>query len=132
MIVDTSALVAVMRAEPGYETIVEALELASSREISAASYVELSAVMGRTAGRQLAVDETLAGFRVEIVPFDEHQARIAVQAYGRYGRGSGHPARLNLGDVYSYALASATGEPLLYVGGDFARTDVASVLPATA
>lgn len=132
MIVDTSALVAIMRAESGHERIVAALLQEASWEISAASYVELSSVMGRTPERQLVVDKTLVVFRVEIAPFDEAQARLAAAAYQRYGRGSGHPARLNMGDVYSYALARARDEPLLFVGDDFARTDVTPALPSAA
>jgi ribonuclease VapC len=74
------------------------------------------------------VDRLLRAYEIQIVPFDEEQARVAAQAYRDYGRGSGHPAGLNLGDTYSYALAHVTGEPLLFVGDDFVHTDIRPVL----
>jgi ribonuclease VapC len=75
------------------------------------------------------VDRLLDDYGIRIEPFDTDQARVAAQAYRDYGRGSGHPARLNLGDSYSYALAYVTGEPLLYRGDDFTRTDIRSAGP---
>ena len=70
------------------------------------------------------VDRLLDAYDIEIEPLDANQARVAGQAYRDYGRGSGHPARLNLGDTFSYALAAVTGEPLLYRGDDFSHTDL--------
>lgn len=96
--------------------------------MSAASYVEVCAVLGRTAEQRTAIDGLLSDADIDIVPFDRLQARAAVLAYQRYGRGSGHPAKLNLGDVFAYALASTRNEPLLFVGDDFTHTDVSPAL----
>lgn len=129
MIVDTSAVVAILNREPGYATLVNALEGAGKKALSAASYVELCTVAGRSQEGRVLVDETLAILGIEVVSLDPHQAQIAATAYQRFGRGSGHPARLNMGDVYSYALASARNKPLLFVGDDFAHTDMIPALP---
>lgn len=128
MIVDTSAVVAVLRQEQGYEVLVEALNKEVAVGISAASYVEVCAVLARTQEQQAVVDELLRVFAVRTVAFDERQAKVAVAAYQRYGRGSGHPAKLNMGDIYSYALAKTRGESLLFVGDDFVHTDVVAAL----
>lgn len=124
MIVDTSAIVAVLQEEPGHEALIEALHTELALRISAASYVEACAVMVRAPEKQALIDEFLRVFDVQIVPFDATQAKVAAVAYGQYGKGSGHPAKLNLGDTYSYALAKSLGEPLLFVGDDFVHTDV--------
>ncbi|HTQ18319.1 type II toxin-antitoxin system VapC family toxin [Mycobacterium sp.] len=131
MIVDTSAIVAIVRGETGAEVLKEALVNSPNSRISAPNYVELCAVMQRRHRPEISrlVDRLLADYRIRIETFDADQARVAAQAYRDYGRGSGHPARLNLGDTYSYALAHLTGEPLLFVGDDFTHTDVR---PATA
>lgn len=94
--------------------------------MSAATAVELNAVLTRRLApeRVRLVGRLLQGWGVQIVPFDENQSLIASRAYADYGRGSGHPAQLNLGDCFSYALAIATSEPLLFVGSDFVHTDV--------
>ncbi len=88
--------------------------------------MELNAVLARwlRPEDQRRVERLLDAWRIELVPFDAAQAEIATQAYRDFGRGSGHRAALNLGDCYSYALASVAGEPLLFVGDDFVRTDV--------
>lgn len=129
MIVDSSALVAILRREAGFERIVDVL-LARDARISAATLVEARIVVGSYLGmpgrRQL--EALLAKAEVEIVAFDAEQAGAAADAYRDYGRGSGHPARLNLGDSFGYALAYVRDEPLLYVGDDFSRTDVRSAL----
>jgi ribonuclease VapC len=126
VIVDTSAIVAIARGEAGAEALKDALVYSASSRMSAPSYVELSAVMQRQdrpeVGRM--VDRLLDDYGIRIEAFDVDQARVAAQAYRDYGRGSGHPAGLNLGDSYSYALAHVTGEPLLFRGDDFAHTDI--------
>ncbi len=130
MIVDTSALIAILRAEPEASACAEAIESASIRRLSAASYVEVGAVIDR-AGDAIAsrrVDELLAVTGIGIEPVTASQARIAREAYRDFGKGSGHPASLNFGDCFSYALAKATGEPLLFKGEDFQQTDIASAL----
>ena len=126
MIVDTSALIAILKSEPGHEKLVRALINDPAPKMSAASAVELYAVAdvrGQPAQRRR-VDELIRTLRITIVAFDQDQAIIARDAYRDFGRGSGHPAKLNLGDCYSYALAAHTGEPLLFVGNDFALTDL--------
>ena len=126
MIVDTSAVVAILRCEPGWEALREAILADPDPQMSAASAVELYVVADdRHAPAESArVDAVLHRLRIRFVPFDETHAKLARAAYRDYGRGSGHPAHLNLGDCYSYALAAATGEPLLFVGRDFAATDL--------
>lgn len=126
MIVDTSAVVAVLRCEPGWERLDHLLTSASSTSMSAASYVELGVVVDRGGDPTLArrADTVLDMWRVEIAAVTPEQARIARTAYRDYGKGSVHPAKLNYGDCFSYALASATGEPLLFVGDDFTHTDL--------
>ncbi len=130
MIVDTSAVMAVIEQEPEGVAIEEALVASGSSQMSAATLVELTAVLQRYRRVEVhrMVDRLLDVWGVEVVPFDAAQARIAQQAYRDYGRGSGHPAALNLGDCHSYALATVSGRPLLYVGEDFARTDIPSAL----
>lgn len=131
MIIDTSALVAILRAEPEAAACAEAIELAGVRRLSAAGYVELGAVIDRArdaiASRR--VDELLTTADIHIEAVTEEHARTARDAFRDFGKGSGHPARLNFGDCFSYALAKATGEPLLFKGRDFQHTDIASALP---
>ncbi|MCL1841240.1 MAG: type II toxin-antitoxin system VapC family toxin [Propionibacteriaceae bacterium] len=130
MIVDTSALVAILREEPEWQVLTRTLRRSPAAKISAATLVELYAVADGRGDPALPrrVDALLAKFRIEVVAFDEHQARLARAAYRDYGRGSGHPARLNMGDCFSYALAAVTGEPLLCVGDDFVHTDLTLAL----
>ena len=99
--------------------------------MSAATYVE-AGIVADTRGPLLgrALDEVLADFDIEVEPLTAEQARIARQAYRDYGRGSGHAANLNFGDCFSYALAAAEREPLLFVGDDFGHTDIRSALPS--
>ncbi|MCV7078836.1 type II toxin-antitoxin system VapC family toxin [Mycobacterium szulgai] len=126
MIVDTSAIVAIVRGETGAEPLKDALVNSPNSRISAPNYVELCAVMKRPNRPEISrlVDRLLNDYGIGIEAFDADQARVAAQAYRDYGRGSGHPARLNLGDTFSYALAHVTGEPLLFVGDDFIHTDI--------
>jgi ribonuclease VapC len=134
MIVDTSAIVAILRREPGHEALARAILADPSPKMSAATAVELYAVADvRGAPAEAArVDAALATLRIEIVAFDERQAAIARRAYHDFGKGSRSRARLNLGDTFSYALAARVAEPLLYVGDDFTHTDMtASSLLAT-
>ncbi len=128
MILDTSALIAILRAEPQAAAYARAIESAGIRRMSAASYVEVGAVIDR-AGDAVAsrrVDELLSVSDVRIEAVSESQARIAREAYRDFGKGSGHAAGLNFGDCFSYALAKDTGEPLLFKGEDFGHTDIAA------
>jgi ribonuclease VapC len=130
VIVDTSALIAILRVEPGASACALAIESAGVRRLSAASYVEMGAVIDR-AGDAIAsrrVDELLEIANIEVETVTASHARIAREAYRDFGKGSGHPAKLNLGDCFSYALAKATGEPLLFKGEDFRHTDVIAAL----
>ncbi len=126
MIVDTSAIVAIALNEPQRDRLVDVLMDASGPKISAATVVEVAAVLtGRLAPEDVRrVERLIDQLGIETVPFDAEQAASARRAYRAYGRGSGHRAGLNLGDCYSYALADITGEPLLYVGDDFSHTDI--------
>jgi ribonuclease VapC len=130
LILDTSALIAILRAEPEAAMCAEAIESAGSCRLSAVSYVEVGAVIdsAKDAIASRRVDELLAltGIRIEAVTAS--QAQIAREAYRDFGKGSGHPARLNFGDCFSYALAKATGEPLLFKGEDFQHADITSAL----
>jgi ribonuclease VapC len=130
MIVDTSALVAMLRGETDAARYLESLSRAGGARISAATYVEIAAVIDGQGDPVLsgAVDELLRTFGIQIEPLTEGQARHARVAYQRFGKGSGHPARLNMGDCFSYALAIDLGEPLLFKGQDFALTDIEIVI----
>ena len=126
MIVDTSALIAILRDEPEAPACARAIEAASRRRISAANFVEAAIVIdgSRDPVASRRFDDLLREAQAEIEPVTEAQARIAREAYRDFGRGSGHPARLNFGDCFAYALARTTGEPLLFKGDDFTHTDV--------
>lgn len=130
MIVDSSALVAVLMAEPEAEEMSDLLE-SRPFAVSAATLTECTIVLRSKGGeaKALALDELLEVTRSEVVPVDELQARLASRAYARYGRGSGSRARLNYGDCFSYALAITRDEPLLFKGDDFVHTDVRLVEP---
>lgn len=126
MIVDTSVLVALLLNEPDAVALGRAMASAPVRRLSAATYVELAAVIDgrRDPALSGSLDAGLARLLIEVMPLTAAQARIARTAYQQFGRGSGHPAGLNMGDCFSYALARDTGEPLLFKGRDFALTDI--------
>jgi ribonuclease VapC len=130
MIIDTSAIVAILRAEPDAEVFARAIEGARTRRISAVSFVETAAVIdgSRDAVASRRLDELFREAELTIEPVTVVQARIAREAYRDFGKGSGHPAGLNLGDCFAYALAKEMKEAILYKGQDFGRTDVRSVL----
>jgi ribonuclease VapC len=127
MVIDTSALVAILTDEPERRALVDAIAGATVRLISAGTVLEAGIVMearrGEHAGREL--DLFLHRAKCEIVAVDAEQVEIARAAYRRYGKGR-QAAGLNFGDCFSYALAKARGETLLYKGQDFAKTDAAS------
>jgi ribonuclease VapC len=132
MIVDSSAIVAIIRREDDAPALFDAMRAAPSLSMSAASYVETGIVIDakRDAVSSRQLDDFCARIGLKLIPVDEQQARVAREAYRDFGKGSGHKARLNFGDCFAYALARVTGEPLLYKGEDFAHTDVASALTA--
>lgn len=126
MIVDTSALVAVILGEPDAERYLDAMAAADELSVSAASLVEALIVVEAKQGPEASDDlqALLAELEARVEPLDESQAILASRAWRRFGEGR-HPAGLNLGDTFAYALATATGRPLLYKGADFDATDVA-------
>jgi len=125
MVLDTSALLAILRDEPERRSFNAAIEAAASRSMSTATLVEASIVIGaRYGGDGLRdLDLFIAKAEIALVPVDAEQAHVARDAFLRFGKGR-HPAGLNYGDCFSYALARTLGEPLLYKGDDFSRTDV--------
>lgn len=130
MIVDTSALLAILRAEPEARDCAEAIERAAIRRISAGSLLEAAIVIDASrdpiASRRF--DDLLRAANITVEPVTQEQAQIGRDAYRDYGKGSGHPARLNFGDCFSYALAKVMCELLLVKGNDFAHTDVIPAL----
>ncbi|HUY86786.1 MAG TPA: type II toxin-antitoxin system VapC family toxin [Acidimicrobiales bacterium] len=132
MIVDTSAIIAVLRGEPDADRYGDALANAAQPLISAGTYIEAAIVIDSNGDPVLSgrFDDLLTVARVRIESVTRQHAEIARQAYRNFGKGSGHPAGLNLGDCFAYALSRATGEPLLYKGDDFARTDIDPALGA--
>ena len=129
MIVETSALVAILRPEPEEMAFLRALMADGEVKLSAASYFEFGMVIDqlKDEGASAAVDRLLVQIEAEIFPVTKGQAELAREAYRRFGKGH-HPARLNFGDCFAYGLSKQTGEPLLFKGEDFARTDVARAL----
>lgn len=130
MIVDTSALIAILRNEADAASYAKAIAEATVRRLSSANYVETAAVIDGSrdpiASRRF--DDLLREAQFVIEPLTEVQASIARQAYRDFGKGSGHPAKLNLGDCFAYALARALNEPLLFKGDDFGHTDINSAI----
>ena len=125
MVIDTSALLAIFLAEPERQGFLERILQAETRLISAATVFETGIVLearrGEAAGREF--DLFVVRVNLQIVPVDAELIEIARSAWRKYGKGR-HPAALNFGDCFSYALAKSLGEPLLAKGGDFAQTDV--------
>ena len=132
MVVDTSAIVAILEQEDDAQQFSAAIAAAPTKLVSAAAVVEIGVVMLSRRGEagDKDVDRVIRESQREIVPLTEAHARLARQGFARFGKGR-HPARLNFGDCFSYALAKASGHPLLFKGDDFSRTDVEAVpLPA--
>lgn len=130
MIVDSSPLIAIVRKEPHSSALLPILRQAPMLLMSAANLREAAIVVDRL-DDPLAVrefDELISTLRIEIEPVTVSQVTLARTAYQRYGRGSGHPARLNFGDCFAYALAKEFDEPLLFVGNDFIHTDIRHAL----
>jgi ribonuclease VapC len=131
MVIDTSALLAILQDEPERRSFNEAIEAAEARLLSVATWVEASIAIEARYGsdglREL--DHFLDRAGVELVPVDLEQAGLARLGYSRFGKAR-HVAGLNFGDCFSYALARARDEPLLFKGGDFARTDVSPGVPS--
>jgi ribonuclease VapC len=129
MVLDTSALLALLLNEPDAEAFRVAVENDATRLVSSATLLETAIVIetrkGEAAGREL--DLLIYRAEIAIIPPDADQVGEARRAYRRFGKGR-HPAALNFGDLFSYALSRTTGEPLLFKGADFEKTDVARVM----
>ena len=128
MVIDTSALLAILLSEPEALVFTEAIAAADRRVVGAPTFVEATAVMLARKGKQgvIALDALLSRVGIEVVPMSTQAAEFARDAYSRYGKGTGSPGVLNYGDVLSYGVARAEGEPLLFKGEGFPRTDIAS------
>jgi ribonuclease VapC len=130
MVIDTSALVAILQDEPERRCFNEAIEAAPRRRLSTATLVEASIVIEARYGadgiREL--DLLIATASMQPMPIDAEQALAAREAFRRYGKGR-HPAKLNFGDCFSYALARVLDEPLLFKGTDFSKTDIIAAVP---
>jgi ribonuclease VapC len=131
MVIDTSAIVAILLREPEAEEFSRRITETPARLISAVTRVESSFVIEGRFGEpgRIDLDRLLTDARMEIAEVTAQQVEIAIDAFRRYGKGR-HRARLNIGDCFAYALAKATGLPLLFKGADFAVTDIPSVLPS--
>ena len=133
IVVDASAVIAMLFGEPSSGALAARLAAEADRVISVASYIESGTVLAgrRRSDRLQAIgdlDAFLATAGIELAPTDATQARLALRARISYGRSMGHGGALNFGDTFSYALAKALDAPLLFVGNDFAGTDVKSAL----
>lgn len=130
MIIDTSALIAILRDEPDAAACAEAIESAPLCRMSATNYVEAAVVIDSSrdpiAARKF--DELVRVANIKIEPVSREQAEIARSAYRDFGKDLGNMAKLNFGDCFAYALSKITGEPLLFVGDDFAHTDVVKAI----
>jgi ribonuclease VapC len=132
MVIDSSALIALLLGEPETADFVAVIATASSRLVSASSYLETAIVMMGRSGPDAVekLDRLLHELSIDVISFTREQADLATAAYRQYGRGSGHAAGLNFGDCFSYALAKVTGEALLFKGNDFSLTDLAPAVRA--
>jgi ribonuclease VapC len=130
MIVDTSTLVAIVRGEPEADQCMAVMRQASARRISAGNLLEAYMVIDGAGNPALSeeLDADIADLHLIVEPVTAEQIRIAREAFRQYGKGSRHPARLNYGDCFAYALARHLDEPLLFVGNDFTHTDIARAL----
>ena len=128
MVIDASALVAILRLEPEGADFARAITRDPVRLMSPVNWFEAAIRAERARQEDVAVLDTfVAAAEIQIVPIDQFQMRLAHIAWRDFGKGR-HPAKLNLGDCFAYALAKQTGEPLLFKGGDFPRTDVKRVV----
>lgn len=130
MVIDSSALVALLLGEPETNDYVAAIAAAANRSVSASSYLETAIVMMARSGPRAVIqlDHLLGELSIEVADFTREQAALAIAAHRRYGKGR-HPAGLNFGDCFSYALAKLKDEPLLFKGRDFSQTDLISAMP---
>ena len=130
LVIDTSAAVAILTSEPGADELIDQMAEATGRRMSTATLVELSIVMEARLGPpgQGIVERFLRDSEIDLVPVDRTHVDRALEGWRRYGKGR-HPAALNFGDCFAYALAVSDGSPVLCVGDDFAATDIDVVRP---
>lgn len=128
LLVETSALVAIVLDEPERPAFLEYMSKALHLSLPASGYLEAAMVLAKRRNGKTRLDELVAGFSMTFIPLDEPVARLAADAFTRYGRGTGHPAGLNFGDCIAYATAMHLGCPLLFKGDDFRHTDVKAAL----
>ena len=130
MVIDTSALLAILQNEPECDEFLEAIDEAATRVISVATFVEISMVVESRRGAEglREMDLLFDRANIQIIDVDLEQGKRARHAFRRFGKGF-HPAGLNFGDCFAYALAEVRGEPLLFKGQDFPQTDVMPAVP---
>lgn len=130
MIIDASAIIAILRDEPEARPFANAIAAAKARRISAVNYVEAAVIIdgSRNPIASRRFDDLFRVAELAVEPVTETQARIAREAYRDFGKGSGHSAGLNFGDCFAYALAKEASEPILFKGDDFNRTDLISAI----
>ena len=126
MILDSSAILAILNDEPDAPVFARAIESADRVLMSSGTVLEATIVAGRP--RRVVLDRFLAQIAVVVLPVDAEHLDVARDAWTRFGRGSGSKAKLNFGDCFAYAAAKVTGEPLLFKGDDFTHTDIEAAL----
>jgi ribonuclease VapC len=133
MLIDTSAIVAILAPEPDGSVYLAAIEHASSRFVGAHVRLECTINLARILGLEILdaeamYDDFLAAAKIEVLPISDAVSRVAVDAYARFGKGQGHPAQLNFADCFSYACAASIAAPILFKGNDFGQSDLRSAL----
>lgn len=130
MIVDTSAIIAILRGEPDAEDLISALASAQEPKMSAGTFIAASIFIDAMGDPVLSgrFDDLLTMANIQIEPVTQSHALLARSAYRSFGKGIGHQAQLNFGDCFAYALARAQREPILFKGNDFSHTDIESAL----
>lgn len=130
MIVDSSAVIAILKREHDADRYLTAIEQAPELSMSIANYLESAIKIDadRSPANSRRLDDLMKFAEIQLRPVTVEQGRVAREAYRDFGRGSGHKAQLNFGDCFAYALAKETGEPLLFKGNDFSHTDVQSAV----
>jgi ribonuclease VapC len=130
IVIETSAMVAIYRREPDHQSYIEAVARAESARLPTSCFLESIMALARFPSALAEIEAFLDKHEISLAPIHDQVAKIAVGAFLQFGKGRGHPARLNFGDCLSYAVAKHLGAPLLYKGDDFIHTDIESALPA--